>query len=171
MNDKNGKNINDKDNDLQRFKDFFNSYNEVSETDEVLNQLVNFNFGEENSKLKNNNEKSILKEIKFENHNADNNSNEDKPISIVLLKEKINRINIAMQGLNFKEKDLNNLNDFIPCLNNIEQKRYPQIDKLLDVFIILISRIKDEINIKNKFIQKLNEVSLDIENYEKKNIS
>ena len=170
MNDKNGKNINDKDNDLQRFKDFFNSYNEVSETDEVLNQLVNFNFGEENSKLKNNNEKSILKEIKFENHNAYNNSNEDKPISIVLLKEKLNRIYISMQGLNFKENELNNINNFIPCLNNFEQKKYIQIDKFLDVFVSLISRIKDEINIKNKFIQKLDEVSLDIENYEKKNI-
>ena len=170
MNDKNGKNINDKDNDLQRFKDFFNSYNEVSETDEVLNQLVNFNFGEENSKLKNNNEKSILKEIKFENHNADNNSNEDKPISIVLLKEKLNRIYISMQGLNFKENELNNINNFIPCLNNFEHKKYIQIDKFLDVFVSLISRIKDEINIKNKFIQKLDEVSLDIENYEKKNI-
>ena len=166
MNDKNGKNINDKDNDLQRFKDFFNSYNEVSETDEVLNQLVNFNFGEENSKLKNNNEKSILKEIKF----ADNNSNEDKPISIILLKEKLNRIYISMQGLNFKENELNNINNFIPCLNNFEQKKYIQIDKFLDVFVSLISRIKDEINIKNKFIQKLDEVSLDIENYEKKNI-
>ena len=170
MKDKNGKNINDKDNDLQRFKDFFNSYNEVSETDEVLNQLVNFNFGEENSKLKNNNEKSILKEIKFENYNADNNSNEDKPISIVLLKEKLNRIYISMQGLNFKENELNNINNFIPCLNNFEQKKYIQIDKFLDVFVSLISRIKDEINIKNKFIQKLDEVSLDIENYEKKNI-
>ena len=170
MNDKNGKNINDKDNDLQRFKDFFNSYNEVSETDEVLNQLVNFNFGEENSKLKNNNEKSILKESKFENYNADNNSNEDKPISIVLLKEKLNRIYISMQGLNFKENELNNINNFIPCLNNFEQKKYIQIDKFLDVFVSLISRIKDEINIKNKFIQKLDEVSLDIENYEKKNI-
>lgn len=170
MNDKNGKNINDKDNDLQRFKDFFNSYNEVSETDEVLNQLVNFNFGEENSKLKNNNEKSILKEIKFENYDADNNSNEDKPISIVLLKEKLNRIYISMQGLNFKENELNNINNFIPCLNNFEQKKYIQIDKFLDVFVSLISRIKDEINIKNKFIQKLDEVSLDIENYEKKNI-
>ena len=170
MNDKNGKNINDKDNDLQRFKDFFNSYNEVSETDEVLNQLVNFNFGEENSKLKNNNEKSILKEIKFENHNADNNSNEDKPISIVLLKEKLNRIYISMQGLNFKENELNNINNFIPCLNNFEQKKYIQIDKFLDVFVSLISRIKDEINIKKKKKQKLDEVSLDIENYEKKNI-
>ena len=170
MNDKNGKNINDKDNELQRFKDFFNSYNEVSETDEVLNQLLNFNFGEENSKLKNNNEKSILKEIKFENYDADNNSNEDKPISIVLLKEKLNRIYISMQGLNFKENELNNINNFIPCLNNFEQKKYIQIDKFLDVFVSLISRIKDEINIKNKFIQKLDEVSLDIENYEKKNI-
>ena len=170
MNDKNGKNINDKDNDLQRFKDFFNSYNEVSETDEVLNQLVNFNFGEDNSKLKNNNEKSILKEIKFEKYDADNNSNEDKPISIVLLKEKLNRIYISMQGLNFKENELNNINNFIPCLNNFEQKKYIQIDKFLDVFVSLISRIKDEINIKNKFIQKLDEVSLDIENYEKKNI-
>ena len=170
MNDKNGKNINDKDNDLQRFKDFFNSYNEVSETDEVLNQLVNFNFGEENSKLKNNNEKSILKESKFENYNADNNSNEDKPISIILLKEKLNRIYISMQGLNFKENELNNINNFIPCLNNFEQKKFIQIDKFLDVFVSLISRIKDEINIKNKFIQKLDEVSLDIENYEKKNI-
>ena len=170
MNDKNGKNINDKDNDLQRFKDFFNSYNEVSETDEVLNQLLNFNFGEENSKLKNNNEKSILKEIKFENYDADNNSNEDKPISIILLKEKLNRIYISMQGLNFKENELNNINNFIPCLNNFEQKKYIQIDKFLDVFVSLISRIKDEINIKNKFIQKLDEVSLDIENYEKKNI-
>ena len=170
MNDKNGKNINDKDNDLQRFKDFFNSYNEVSETDEVLNQLVNFNFGEENSKLKNNNEKSILKEIKFENYDADNNSNEDKPISIVLLKEKLNRIYISMQGLNFKENELNNINNFIHCLNNFEKKKYIQIDKFLDVFVSLISRIKDEINIKNKFIQKLDEVSLDIENYEKKNI-
>ena len=32
-----------------------------------------------------------------------------KPISIVLLKEKINRICISLQGLNFKEKELKNL--------------------------------------------------------------
>ena len=173
MKDSNGKKNKDKDEEMQRYKDFFNSFNEASETDEVMQQLVNLNFEEVKPKLNkinniNINEENISK-IKFENYN--NNINKDeKSISLVLLKEKINRINIAMQGLNFKEKDLNNLNDFIPCLNNFEQKRYPQIDKLLDVFIILISRIKDEINIKNKFIQKLNEVSLDIENYEKKNI-
>ena len=172
MKDSNGKKNKDKDEEMQRYKDFFNSFNEASETDEVLQQLVNFNFEDKKTKLnKNNNinEENISK-IKFENYNNNDINKDEKSISIVLLKEKINRIYISMQGLNFKEKDLNNLNDFIPCLNNFEQKRYPLIDKLLDVFIALISRIKDEINVKNKFIQKLNEVSLDIENYEKKNI-
>ena len=174
MKDPNGNKINKKDDDMQRYKDFFNSFNEASETDEVLQQLVNFNFEDKKTKLNKNNiinanEENISK-IKFENYNNNDINKDEKSISIVLLKEKINRIYISMQGLNFKEKDLNNLNDFIPCLNNFEQKRYPQIDKLLDVFIALISRIKDEINVKNKFIQKLNEVSLDIENYEKKNI-
>lgn len=174
MKDSNGKKNKDKDEEMQRYKDFFNSFNEASETDEVLQQLVNFNFEDKKTKLNKNNiinanEENISK-IKFENYNNNDINKDEKSISIVLLKEKINRIYISMQGLNFKEKDLNNLNDFIPCLNNFEQKRYPQIDKLLDVFIALISRIKDEINVKNKFIQKLNEVSLDIENYEKKNI-
>ena len=174
MKDTNGKKNNDKDDEMQRYKDFFNSFNEASETDEVLHQIVNLNFEEEKPKLNkinniNINEENISK-IKFENYNNNDINKEEKTISLVLLKEKINRINIAMQGLNFKEKDLNNLSDFIPCLNNFEQKRYPQIDKLLDVFIILISRIKDEISVKNKFMNKLNEVSLDIENYEKKNI-
>ena len=163
---------NNKDEDIHRYKDFFNSFNEASETDEVLQQLVNLNFEEEKlKKNKNNNfNEGNNSKIKFENYNDNDNLKEEKPISIILLKEKINRIYITMQGLNFKEKELINLNNFVPCLNNFEQKKYPQIDKLLEVFVSLISRIKDEINVKNKFIQKLNEVSFDIENYEKKNI-
>ena len=173
MKDPNGKKINNKDDEMQRYKDFFNSFNEASETDEVLHQLANLNFGEEKTKLnKNSNNEGNISKIKFENYNNNNNeiNKEEKPISIVLLKEKINRICISLQGLNFKEKELKNLTDFIPCLNNFEQRKFPQIDKLLDVFINLISRIKEEANVKNKFIQKLNEVSFDIENYEKKNI-
>jgi len=173
MKDPNGKKNNNKDDEMQRYKDFFNSFNEASETDEVLHQLANLNFGEEKTKLnKNSNNEGNISKIKFENYNNNNNeiNKEEKPISIVLLKEKINRICISLQGLNFKEKELKNLTDFIPCLNNFEQRKFPQIDKLLDVFINLISRIKEEANVKNKFIQKLNEVSFDIENYEKKNI-
>ena len=173
MKDPNGKKNNNKDDEMQRYKDFFNSFNEASETDEVLHQLANLNFGEEKTKFnKNSNNEGNISKIKFENYNNNNIeiNKEEKPISIVLLKEKINRICISLQGLNFKEKELKNLTDFIPCLNNFEQRKFPQIDKLLDVFINLISRIKEEANVKNKFIQKLNEVSFDIENYEKKNI-
>ena len=173
MKDPNGNKNNKKDDDIQRYKDFFNSFNEASETDEVLHQLANLNFDDEKAKIKKNkNNEGNISKIKFENYNNNNNeiNKEEKPISMVLLKEKINRIYITLQGLNFKEKDIKNLTDFIPCLNNFEQRKYSQIDKLLDVFICLISRIKDEANVKNKFIQKLNEVSFDIENYEKKNI-
>ena len=54
MKDPNGKKINNKDDEMQRYKDFFNSFNEASETDEVLHQLANLNFGEEKTKFNKN---------------------------------------------------------------------------------------------------------------------
>ena len=51
MKDSNGKKNKDKDEEMQRYKDFFNSFNEASETDEVLQQLVNFNFEDKKTKL------------------------------------------------------------------------------------------------------------------------
>ena len=189
MKDSNPNNKENKNDDPQRYKDFFNSFNEASETDEVLHQLAELNFSEEkNINIKNNNEKNnkinieindeeqnILNEleIKDENHlklNDNPNNNEVKPLSIILLKEKINRIYITMQGLNFRENELNNLTEFLPCLPNIKESNYESIDKLLDIDVLLLSRIKEEIKVKEQFIQKLNNVSLGIENYEKKNI-
>ena len=185
MKDPNGNN-NKKDDEVQRYKDIFNSFNEVSETDEVLHQLAALNFNEEKNINKNDNiksklvineeEQNILNEINIQNININNeeqiniNNNEEKPLSLILLKEKINSIYITMQGLNFRENYLNYLNDFVPYLHNIEQKNYKYVDKLFDVYFELLSRIKQEINIKDKFIEKLNNVSLGIENYEKKNI-
>ena len=197
MKDSNGNNNEKKDFEPQRYKDIFNSFNEVSETDEVLHQLADLNFSEEKninfqniitnttnlkSKLDinlNEEKQNILNEIDFQNFNNQdpllsnlnintNKNNEERPLYLVLLKEKINRIYITMQGLNFKEKDLDNLNEFIPYLNNIEQKHFKYIDQLLDVYVQLLSRIKDEMSLKEKFIQKLNNISLGIENYEKK---
>ena len=40
-------NNNKKEDEQQRYKDIFNSFNEVSETDEVLHQLVSLNFNED----------------------------------------------------------------------------------------------------------------------------
>ena len=185
MKDQKGNNNNKKGEEQQRYKDIFNSFNEVSETDEVLHQLATLNFSEvkninlnnKNCANKNEEEQNIFNELNFQNinneeqlsnlitNNTNNNINDEKPLSLILLKEKINRIYITMQGLNFNEKNLNNLNEFIPYLYNIEQKQYKYIDKLLDVYVELLSRIKEEINVKEKFIQKLNNVSLGIENY------
>jgi hypothetical protein len=189
MKDSNGNNKESKNDDPQRYKDFFNSFNEVSETDEVLHQLAELNFSEEkNINIKNNNdqnnninieindeEPNILNELEIKDQNPlkiniDHNNNEVKPLSIILLKEKINRIYITMQGLNFREKELNNLTEFVPCLPNIKESNYESIDKLLDVDVELLSRIKEEVKVKEQFIQKLNNVSLGIENYEKKNL-
>ena len=188
MKDSNGNNKESKNDDPQRYKDFFNSFNEASETDEVLHQLADLNFSEEKNLNVNNNdennkinieindeEQNILNELEIKGQNPlklnDNpNNNEEKPLSIILLKEKINRIYITMQGLNFREKELNNLTEFVPCLPNIKESNYESIDKLLDIDVELLSRIKEEIKIKEQFIQKLNNVSLGIENYEKKNL-
>ena len=184
----NNNNNNKKDDEQQRYKDIFNSFNEVSETDEVLHQLVSLNFNEDKnisaqnsninisilkSKLGLNEGEKKITTNEFNINNPEinlNNNNDEKPLSIVLLKEKINRIYITMQGLNFNDKNLNNLNEFIPYLNDIDQKHYKYIDKLLDVYGDLLIRIKEEIKIKEKFIQKLNDVSLGVENYEKKNL-
>ena len=181
-------NSNKKEDEQQRYKDIFNSFNEVSETDEVLHQLVSLNFNEDKnisaqnsninisilkSKLGLNEGEKKITTNEFNINNPEinlNNNNDEKPLSIVLLKEKINRIYITMQGLNFNDKNLNNLNEFIPYLNDIDQKHYKYIDKLLDVYGDLLIRIKEEIKIKEKFIQKLNDVSLGVENYEKKNL-
>jgi len=188
MKDSNGNNKENKNDYPQRYKDFFNSFNEASETDEVLHQLADLNFSEEKNLNINNNEENnkinieindgeqnILNELEIKGQNPlklddNHNNNEEKPLSIILLKEKINRIYITMQGLNFREKELNNLTEFVPCLPNIKESNYESIDKLLDIDVELLSRIKDEIKIKEQFIQKLNNVSLGIENYEKKNL-
>ena len=184
----NNNNNNKKEDEQQRYKDIFNSFNEVSETDEVLHQLVSLNFTEDKnisaqnsninisilkSKLGLNEVEKKITTNEFNINNPEinlNNNNDEKPLSIVLLKENINRIYITMQGLNFNDKNLNNLNEFIPYLNDIDQKHYKYIDKLLDVYGDLLIRIKEEIKIKEKFIQKLNDVSLGVENYEKKNL-
>jgi len=189
MKDSNGNNKENKNDDPQRYKDFFNSFNEASETDEVLHQLAELNFSEEkNLNIKNNDddnnkinieindeEQNILNELEIKGQNAlklalNHNNKEEKPLSIILLKEKINRIYITMQGLNFREKELNNLTEFVPFLPNIKESNYESIDKLLDIDVELLSRIKEEIKVKEQFIQKLNNVSLGIENYEKKNL-
>ena len=178
-------NIKKEEYNYQENKDLMISLNEHSETDEILKQLDILNkITDEKNNYKITKEDNIKPPLE---HNMINipklndlnkyyetsqNFNliikDEETISLLLLKEKLNRIYITIQGLNFKEKDYDNIINFIPCLIDIEQKNYESYDKLFDVFIELLKRIKDEMIIKEKFIKKLNEISLNKEEYEKK---
>ena len=155
----------------KRYTDIFCSFGEVSETDEILHQLAELNFNEKKIKNNNKNDKN-LNELKIKKKPIKKiiEQKNDKPLSKKLLNGKINRIIISMQGLNFKDSELKILNDFNLYLNKIDEKNFKYIDLLLDGYFELISRIQEEINVKEKFSKKLTEISLNIENYEKNNI-
>ena len=150
--------------------------NKNIDNDEELSNLNNNN--------NDNNEKysrfNLLNEIKNENNNGNNDNNkqlldeilsngeDNEKLSEFLLKEKLNRICASIQGYTLNQKCYQNLNNFIPFLTEISQNLYQPLDKLFDVFIELLMRIKQEFNVKENLIHKLNDISLNNEGYEKK---
>ena len=117
------------------------------------------------------------KEIKMENINDNNKQNideiisngeENEKLSEFLLREKLNRICASIQGYTLNQKCYQNMNNFIPFLSEISQNLYQPLDRLFDVFIELLCRIKQEFNVKENLIHKLNDISLNNEGYEKK---
>ena len=96
------------------------------------------------------------------------NGEENEKLSEFLLKEKLNRICASIQGYTLNQKCYQNLNNFIPFLSQISQNLYKPMDNLFDVYIELLMRIKQEFNVKENLILKLNNVSLNNEGYEKK---
>jgi len=117
------------------------------------------------------------KEPKMENINDNNKQNideiisngeENEKLSEFLLREKLNRICASIQGYTLNQKCYQNMNNFIPFLSEISQNLYQPLDRLFDVFIELLCRIKQEFNVKENLIHKLNDISLNNEGYEKK---
>lgn len=120
----------------------------------------------------------LINEIKRDNIDNDinkmgqdeafSNGEENEKLSEFLLKEKLNRICASIQGYTLNQKCYQNLNNFIPFLSQIPQNLYKPMDNLFDVYIELLMRIKQEFNVKENLILKLNNVSLNNEGYEKK---
>jgi hypothetical protein len=96
------------------------------------------------------------------------NREENEQLSEFLLKEKLNRICASIQGYTLNQKCYENLNNFISYISEISQNLYQPLDLLFDVFIELLCRIKQEFNVKENLIHKLNDISLNNEGYEKK---
>ena len=110
----------------------------------------------------------------IENDNNDqfllnnNNENNKKELTEYSLKEKLNRICLSLQGYTLKPKCYENLNNFIQYLPKIYKELYQPIDSIFDVFIELLFRMKEEFNVKENLIQKLNNLSVINDGYDKK---
>ena len=110
----------------------------------------------------------------IENDNNDkfllnnNNENNKKELTEYSLKEKLNRICLSLQGYTLKPKCYENLNNFIQYLPKITKELYQPIDSIFDVFIELLFRMKEEFNVKENLIQKLNNLSVINDGYDKK---
>ena len=110
----------------------------------------------------------------IENDNNDqfllnnNNENNKKELTEYTLKEKLNRICLSLQGYTLKPKCYENLNNFIQYLPKISKELYQPIDSIFDVFIELLFRMKEEFNVKENLIQKLNNLSVINDGYDKK---
>ena len=131
---------------------------------------------EENKNFKNDifsNNNLDDKIIDDENNNNDQlllNSNIEtkKELTEYTLKEKLNRICISLQGYTLKPKCYENLKNFIPFLPKISKELYQPIDSIFDVFIELLYRMKEEFNVKDNLIQKLNNLTVINDGYDKK---
>ena len=97
-----------------------------------------------------------------------NNENNKKELTEYTLKEKLNRICLSLQGYTLKPKCYENLNNFIQYLPKISKELYQPIDSIFDVFIELLFRMKEEFNVKENLIQKLNNLSVINDGYDKK---
>ena len=86
----------------------------------------------------------------------------------VLIKEKISRICMLIQKYNINQKCFYKINNLVTDMNVQNSSDYRRFDGILDVVLELIDKIKEEYEIKEGLINKLNNISLNKEDYEKK---
>ena len=158
---KNSKQINNKiiSNDKQsenKQKEKLSKYDLIIDIKEENKNDIYFNSLNDNNN--NINDELILNE----------NINARKELSEYTLKDKLNRICISLQGYTLKPKCFENLNNFIPYLPKLSKELYQPMDSIFDVFIELLYRMKEEFNVKENLIQKLNNMSVINEGYDKK---
>ena len=150
--------------DIKKEKEKLSKYDLITENkEEIINNNnkndIFFNYSNSNNINDiNNNDDLLLKD------NIDNK----KELTEYTLKEKLNRICLSLQGYTLKPKCYENLNNFIPFIPKIQKEIYQPLDSIFDVFIELLYRMKEEFNVKENLINKLNNISVINDGYDKK---
>ena len=150
--------------DIKKEKEKLSKYDLITENkEETINNNnkndIFFNYSNSNNINDiNNNDDLLLKD------NIDNK----KELTEYTLKEKLNRICLSLQGYTLKPKCYESLNNFIPFIPKIQKELYQPLDSIFDVFIELLYRMKEEFNVKENLINKLNNISVINDGYDKK---
>jgi len=149
-----------------------NKVNNLNKSISVPN-LFNENFEEIPSDMKSLkgeeiNDSNYLEVIsKFFNIKDKKEEKNTNNINKLLIKEKSNRILMLLQKCNLNKICLDKMNKFICSFNNLNTNLYQPLDIILDIVLELIVKIQEEYSIKNELINKLNNISLNKESYEK----
>ena len=104
---------------------------------------------------------------KFLNNKERKEEKKSDNINEQFIKEKINRIHMNLQKCNLNMNCLDKMNKFMNSVNNLTNNVYQPMEFILDVVSELITKIQEEYAIKNDLVNKLNNISLNKENYEK----
>ena len=173
--------------DFSTDKSFETPFISLSKTrDKIINKIYNLNksISFPDLGLDNNNEiPSDMNTVKEEDINDSNymqilskflninkemkEDNKNKDVNKLVLNEKINRIYMIIQTCNLNKNCLDKMNKFISSINNINPNLLQSIDLILEVIFELLAKIQEEYLLKNDLINKLNNVSLKKEDYEK----
>ena len=133
------------------------------------NSIEDFPFELKTIRDEERNDFNYISNILINNKTIEKSEENNSRIYNLLLKEKINRICMLIQNYNINQKCVDKMNNFIYFIkepnNNI---LYKPIDYALDVILELLSKIKEDYKIKDELINKLNGITLNKENYEKK---
>ena len=154
----------EKQNNFGKEKEKLSKYDLITENkDENINNKNDTFFNFSNNNIINDNYEKNTDNLLL-NDNIENK----KELTEYTLKEKLNRICLSLQGYTLKPKCYENLNNFIPFIPKVKKELYQPLDSIFDVFIELLYRMKEEFNVKENLINKLNNISVINDGYDKK---
>ena len=104
---------------------------------------------------------------KFLNNKEKKEEKKSNNINIISIKEKSNRIYMNLQKCNLNMNCLDKMTKFINSVDNLTNNIYQPIELILDIVSELLTKIQEESAMKNDLVNKLNNISLNKENYEK----
>ena len=157
----------EKQNNFNKEKEKLSKYDLITENkDENINNKNDTFFNFSNNNIINDNYEKNTDNLLL-NDNIENK----KELTEYTLKEKLNRICLSLQGYTLKPKCYENLNNFIPFIPKVQKELYQPLDSIFDVFIELLYRMKEEFNVKENLINKLNNISVINDGYDKNYLS